>query len=354
MIVPFFTHGAVVDATARMLTIAFTGETTMAAENPSLFVTPSQDAVSHTKRPYKKRQPKYPHIVVDGIEMKHCGPGSHYVTLEEFYVRASRWDGLESICKSCNTRLSTQWVREHTEEKKIYLHRYYEEHKEVMLSQAHQYRKDHLEERREKERNYARDHREEKRIYKREYHKKNSEKINEKSRQAFQRYKQERPEILRAQRKLAAARRRARVEGLPFDFTEDDAAFAFAYTNATCIVCGVEEGLWNTLALDHWWPIAGKDQPSLGTVAGNIIVLCHVGGHRKAGKIAEIGGCNNSKGNRHPEEWLLTKLGAKKGKKKLKEIQQFLKTATAESQKRKEGINAANHDTGDSNRDSSS
>jgi hypothetical protein len=61
-------------------------------------------------------------------------------------------------------------------------------------------------------------------------------------------------------------------------------------------VCGRYIGNDNEhlkLAIDHWIALDDKRVNNPGTVITNLLPLCH-------GK----GGCNNSKGNKDPEQWL--------------------------------------------------
>jgi hypothetical protein len=88
--------------------------------------------------------------------------------------------------------------------------------------------------------------------------------------------------------------RRARKLGLPDTFTVTERAFMLQYWHHACAACGNQEGLWWTLADDHWIPIASPDCP--GTIATNMLPLCH-----------GEGGCNNMKQAQEPEEWLLSR-----------------------------------------------
>jgi hypothetical protein len=277
-----------------------------------------------------------PHVLIDGVMMKRCGPGDHLAPLESFCRRPKRWDGLNSVCRACDAQRCAQWAAAHREELKQYHHDYYEANKPFLLAKDQIYRRDNIVACREREREYAHAHREERRAYKRAYHLKHRLRINAKSRLFYRKYLQERPEILRAQRVLQAARRRTMLRGLPYDFTEEDAVFAFAYAQGRCMACGAEAGLWQTLALDHWWPIAGTERLCPGTVVGNMVVLCHVGGHRRGGKPMEIPGCNNSKGHRNPDVWLREQFGSRRAARKMEEIETFFQEARTDAARRRE------------------
>lgn len=114
----------------------------------------------------------------------------------------------------------------------------------------------------------------------------------------------------KAKIRAISERRRARVQGLPDTFTGQDWDRALTYFKGCCAVCGRPAGLWHILAADHWIPLASPNCP--GSIPGNIVPLCH-----------GADGCNNSKRDRDPEEWLLEKLGARKAKNKLHEISAY-------------------------------
>jgi len=63
---------------------------------------------------------------------------------------------------------------------------------------------------------------------------------------------------------------------------------------------------------DHWIPLSYKGDDNPGTVATNIIPLCH-----------GIGGCNNSKNATMPDEWLKRKFGTRKSNQIKLQIQEY-------------------------------
>jgi 5-methylcytosine-specific restriction endonuclease McrA len=88
------------------------------------------------------------------------------------------------------------------------------------------------------------------------------------------------------------ARRRAKLLGLPSDFTRDDWQTAVRYWQSRCVVCGRSR----RLTLDHWIPLTANYDSNPGTTAGNIVPLCH--------------DCNTDKSNQLPGEWLVARLGS--------------------------------------------
>jgi hypothetical protein len=117
-------------------------------------------------------------------------------------------------------------------------------------------------------------------------------------RKARSKYLAKHPELPR----IGKQRYEARKRGLPDSFTEEQWHFALTYWQHCCAVCGSQESFWTTFAADHWIPLASPNCP--GTVATNIIPLCH-GGR----------GCNNSKNASEPHAWLVKRLGARKAAK---------------------------------------
>lgn len=111
--------------------------------------------------------------------------------------------------------------------------------------------------------------------------------------------------------KLRTHRYNTRKLNLPIDFNHEDWIATLAAFGGCCAVCGRPSGLWHTLAMDHWIPITAPECP--GTVPHNIVPLCH-----------GQDGCNNSKHDINPKEWLVSKLGKRKGKRKFDEIQSYL------------------------------
>lgn len=113
---------------------------------------------------------------------------------------------------------------------------------------------------------------------------------------------------------LRQHRRSQRTKRLDFNCTNEDWHRCLEYFGYCCAICGRPQGLWHVLVMDHWIPVNSPECP--GTVKTNIIPLCH---SQKDGE----GGCNNSKSDSDPIEWLTEKLGPRKAKKKLAEIRAY-------------------------------
>ena len=115
-------------------------------------------------------------------------------------------------------------------------------------------------------------------------------------------------------------RRRARKNGLPFDFTAADEAFALDYFGGCCAVCGRPlRDLFGDhhLALDHWIPLTDGRPDNPGTVPWNMVPLCH-----------GVNGCNNSKHNREPLEWLAVRYSSRKARRIAQRIEAFFQLSS--------------------------
>lgn len=93
-----------------------------------------------------------------------------------------------------------------------------------------------------------------------------------------------------------------RKDKLPATLSPSDWRHALDYFHGCCAVCGRQlKDLFgeHTAAMDHWIPLSSPDCP--GTVPTNIVPLCH-----------GVGGCNNQKGNKNPQQWLEGKFSKRK------------------------------------------
>jgi len=127
--------------------------------------------------------------------------------------------------------------------------------------------------------------------------------FRQKRRASNRKYYIEHPEVA----VVSAARRRARKRELPNTLTSEEWRAALGYWGGRCAICGKPNGLWHSIAQDHWIPISCDLENNPGTVAENVIPMCH------ASRDGD-GGCNNSKSNRMPNEWLQDTFGTRKAK----------------------------------------
>jgi hypothetical protein len=124
----------------------------------------------------------------------------------------------------------------------------------------------------------------------------------------------------KAKVKVVTIRYRARKRQLQDTLTLVQWSRAVSYFDSCCAICGrALNGLFHTAAADHWLPLSSADCP--GTTASNIVPLCH-----------GVDGCNNSKSNRDPVEWLEWKFGERKAKRILKRIEAYFEWVRQQDQ----------------------
>jgi hypothetical protein len=117
-------------------------------------------------------------------------------------------------------------------------------------------------------------------------------------------YSAKHPEKMRLKEQL----RRARIRSLSATLTDGTWKKALDYFGGRCAYCGRPPGLWHTLAQDHYIPLSDGG----GYTSGNIIPACH-----------GTSGCNNSKCDHAPIEWINRKFGKRKGAKIIAHIQAY-------------------------------
>jgi hypothetical protein len=219
----------------------------------------------------------------------------------EFWSRCkSKKDGWDTQCKDCR-----RGYREtHRDEHIAYCLQYAADHREEARLATQEWRENNRERDRENARRWQRNNPERRKQRQDEWKRNNWDWVLEQSRL----WKRAHPEITR----INYHRRRTRVLGLPSDFTTTDWDYCLEYWGHRCAVCGRPAGLWHTLAREHWIAVTDPRPDNPGTVTHNMLPMCH-----------GAGGCNNSKLNREPTEWLIRRLGKRKAKMKLAEIQAY-------------------------------
>jgi len=146
----------------------------------------------------------------------------------------------------------------------------------------------------------------------------NPEKAREQGRIHNARRRAANPEKVREQSRINGACRRARKRGLPDTFTAAERQRAIDYFHGCCAICGRQlNDLFHThtAADDHWIPLTDPRPDNPGTVAVNMIPMCH-----------GENGCNNRKYKRDPVEFVTTEFGKRKAKQILARIEAFFAT----------------------------
>lgn len=183
-------------------------------------------------------------------------------------------DKLASKCKECRKNSAKDWRIKNLDYSRLVGTIRYQLNRDEILAYKKKWNLDHPEYMRE----YRINHVETIRVQNQEWRKRNPDKV-----------------------KFSLQRRYSRRKGLPGTFTEAEWQVALEYFNHRCAVCERPIGLWHTLVPDHWIPLDydGDDNP--GGVAHNLVPMCH-----------GSGGCNNSKSNKMPHDWLRQKYNKRK------------------------------------------
>lgn len=305
----------------------------------------------------------------DYTSKRLCGIcGAELPLTEEFFYRQK--NGFHRNCKECvkarakarywsdpekAKAQSRQWYRENKERAnanarrwyeanqefaKANSRRWYQENKERAKANVESYRLRNAEWYEAYRREWRERNAEKTRAYMRAYKKANAERIRELNRESRHRHPQSKRDSVRRYRernpeKVAERQRnwqqqnkprmnvlkqmrRARVRGLLHDFTVEDWQYALEYFDGKCAICGRDVDFWTAIAQDHWIPVT-KGGP---TIPANIVPLCH----SKTGSPGYGLGCNNSKNNKDPHEWLARKFGEKRARHILKRIEAFFAT----------------------------
>lgn len=231
-----------------------------------------------------------------------------------FVTDSQKKDGLHPICRSCTSAhkkaryaANPEMFREiGRQNQKKYATKLRENHRAYRLA--------HPEVARKSRKKWTEENPEKDRQSKRDWQKRNPEK---KRAQAL-RHRKENPE------KYAAIkhRRRAIENSLPHDMTLEDWAFMFEYWENKCCVCGRCEGDGLILARDHWIPIKDKQGRAIGTVPDNMLPLCH---SKESGR----DGCNSTKLNIDPIEWLYSRYPEEQADEILAKILEYFEIASS-------------------------
>lgn len=200
-----------------------------------------------------------------GFECRHPDGCILPATTDYFYKNSQRKDGLSGDCKVCHNTLTKQWDSAHPVQRRAISDSWKKRNPDKTAAQARKWRK------------------------------KNPQRARELDRRCIRSL-----DLVKA--KIRSHRRMARKRNLPNTFTHDDWQHALNYFNGCCAVCGRQlTDLFTThkAHADHWIPLNDAFCP--GSVATNIVPLC--GG---------LDGCNQSKGSKLPNAWLIERFGKRK------------------------------------------
>jgi len=258
------------------------------------------------------------------VTSKRCSTCKETKAVSAFSRDSTRKDGLRSQCKECEREAGRVYYAANSEKVREKGRVYYAANSEKVRERGRVYRAANPEKVRETKRVYRAANpdkvREKDRVYREEnleklneksrvYRAANSEKLNEKSRV----WQVANPEKVRVHNQ----RRRARKANLPNTLTAAEWQYAIDYFHGYCAVCGrPPKDLFKTRRVnaDHWIPLSKGG----GTTADNIVPLC-----------SGEDGCNNRKGNKDPEVWLVLKFGKRKARVILKRILEYFELVKA-------------------------
>jgi hypothetical protein len=250
------------------------------------------DAKYRRAKGQKPRSKFSPHSDIPGY--KRCTKcGVEKPATSKFFRLHSLRNVLQSGCRECENEQSRTQRAKDPDRFKAYSARSRLKHQDRIKEGARQRYRNNPQRYKENQRRYRQRHPERVRLLDKERH---------------DRYRRNNPAVFRAKN----ARREAREHNLPCSFTRQDWQRALEYFNDRCAVCGRPTGLWHTLAQDHWIPLSDPRPDNPGTVATNIVPLCH-----------GQSGCNDSKRNKDPLQWLTQKYGKRKASRILRRIEEY-------------------------------
>lgn len=246
-------------------------------------------------------------------------------TAEYFHRNVTGRDGLRSDCKVCGCDASRQYRLNNPERVRDGLHHWYITNLERVKVYHSQYRSANREKIQDSRRRYRIANAETIKERKYQYYCLNSEAIKERQRQyacenrdklrrSQREWRRENPEKVR----ITHLRRHTRKLGLPDTFTETDWQRAVDYFHGCCAICGRQANdLFgtHTLSKDHWIAVTDTRPDNPGTVPENILPLCH-----------GVDGCNNSKLNKDPIEWVTRQFGNRKAKQILARVEAYFQS----------------------------
>src|SRR5260221_6220997 len=258
------------------------------------------------------------------LETKRCPYCGEIKPVNAFSKNRVKKDGLQSTCKACVHVRNLDYYAAHREhilaqtreysinqwdKRKQSRQKYYLSHRQQIADALRKYNKENRDKIAERAHKYHATHRERIAVRKRKYDSLHNAEILDRKRA----YRRANPERF----KVYTQRRRTQKRQLPDTLTLADWQRCLDYWQDSCAICGRVASNNLSIAADHWIPLSDPDPANPGTCAGNILPLCH-----------GTGGCNNSKKNHEPVNWLCKRLGSQTGKEKLAQINAYFAWAS--------------------------
>lgn len=259
---------------------------------------------------------------MDIVPQKRCNRCGVVKPLTDFHKLTSASDGHKGDCKVCLN--ADQLARRNADPIKYALKdkAYRENNKDKVKNSKKKWTEENAEYIKVKAHQHYIDHKSEKQEYDKKRYVENPEKAKVRSTQ----WKDNNPDLAKlAERKWKDANpdkilkysqaARTRKKNLPYTLTNQQWEACLSYWDDRCCVCGRKAGFWNLIVKEHWIALADPRPDNPGTVANNILPMCHSinGSHGQ-------GSCNQSKRNRDPVDWLTNKYGKRKASAILKRI----------------------------------
>lgn len=222
-------------------------------------------------------------------------------TTEYFHRKSSNSNGLNPKCKDCVAEYYRVYYQNNREKWLARTHKYRIANRDKFLEYRRRYRFANRDKENERVRKWYRANT----LYFYQYAQLNKERVTK--------YRKQWASKNRDKRRISVRNRRARQRNLPNTLTLTEWTQCLDYFNGCCAVCGRPlQDLFGThiAAADHYIPLLHPDCP--GTTALNIIPLCN-----------GEDGCNQSKGSKHPEQWLVERFGRRKANRILGRIQAY-------------------------------
>lgn len=231
-----------------------------------------------------------------------CGFECSVEDVEQFFYRRyqGKPGGFQSRCKVCMRANYREKRSKDPDTFRNYGRKSYYKNRETRLASIREKREADPERWRDAKRRFMERHPDKARAISKRSYEKHKEKRLAKQR-----------EYGRAHRHVKAmqcARRRAKINELPIDWTREDRWSAVEYFNYTCAYCGSQfQDLFGDVVIhfDHYIPVSAGG----GTTFDNMLPTCNT--------------CNLSKSSLDPVFWLTRKFGKRKANKIQKRIMEY-------------------------------
>lgn len=226
--------------------------------------------------------------------MKVCNVCKQEKPDSEFYRRAKSPDGLAYGCKKCKKAKALKWYRDNREHVLDRMADYYDDNAEEIKARTNAHYHENYEEIAEQRRQKywadpeaarergRQDYRRNAEAYKARA-KKWREENHERYLDGVRNWQERNPERHKENAKRIAQRRRARMDGLPDDFTADEWTEILEVYGYRCAYCGDVD---SKLQQDHIVPVCQGG----GYTADNIVPACAACNARKGGRTPEQSG----------------------------------------------------------------